>query len=366
MSRNSKSVKLFNLEDRKSTTGTITEVDIFQWQKTLLDNLKRETDYADYCQQSSKWGTDKETDRGFEDDEVEGETSRQKCDKVDSMLIKIASYAPRAIVREITRRSTCLQDIWDTARDWAGIRSSGTKHLDYYKVKNSYQKEDKDETPQEYFYRLRDAMEDTLIQKKDHIHEYGALVQQDEIMTPTVNSLVVLDWLEAIGGPQLIEHVHQIYAKELETTTLASMQNRIWKNLSSLQREIEDSENSHKISRCRIHDTNCRQVYDVNKNMRNKVTSRDRTIMPKRRSRNFPQQGNNNQKTNRSLFCKLCKASGSPNYRSHDIAECWLLTDIDRKSIAKAAAKANALFAIEDDDEESLSETPTDDTEEEQ
>ena len=87
--------------------------------------------------------------------------------------------------------------------------------------------------------------------------------------------------------------------------------------------------------------------------------------MTKRR-RNFPQQGNDSQRTNRSLFCKLCKASGYPNYRSHDIAECWLLTDIDRKSIAKAAAKANTLFAIEDDDEESLSETPTDDTEEEQ
>ena len=41
MSRNSKSVKLFNLEERKTTSGAITEIDIFQWQQTLLDNLRR-------------------------------------------------------------------------------------------------------------------------------------------------------------------------------------------------------------------------------------------------------------------------------------------------------------------------------------
>ena len=46
----SKSVKLFNLEDRKNSSGSaITEVDIFQWKNTLIDNLKRETDFADLC-----------------------------------------------------------------------------------------------------------------------------------------------------------------------------------------------------------------------------------------------------------------------------------------------------------------------------
>ena len=47
----SKSVKLFNLEERKSTTGTaITEVDIFQWKNTLIDNLKRDTEFQDFVQ----------------------------------------------------------------------------------------------------------------------------------------------------------------------------------------------------------------------------------------------------------------------------------------------------------------------------
>ena len=362
MSRNSKSVKLFNLEERKTTSGAITEIDIFQWQQTLLDNLRREPDYANHCQTSSKWGAEKEINRGFESDEGEdGETGKQKCDKVDSMLIKIASYAPRAIVREITKRSTCLHDIWETAKDWAGIRSTGTKHLDYYKVKNSYQKEDKDETPQEFFYRLKDAMEDTLIQRKDNIYEYGDLIQEDEQMTPTVNSLVVLDWLESLGGPRLIEHVYRIYAKELETTTLASLQNRIWKNLPSLQKDIEDTESLYKISQCDINEeTKCRQVNDWNKN---KFNLKNRSNQNRGKTKNFSQR-NIKQKQDRNFFCKLCKASGSPNFRSHDIAECWLLTDSDRRSITKASAKANALFAVEDD-ENSQSETPEEESEDE-
>ena len=54
-------------------------------------------------------------------------------------------------------------------------------------------------------------MEDTSIKTSVNI--------KDEDMTPTVKSFVVLDWLDAIMGPVLVEHVHGVYAKELETCT---------------------------------------------------------------------------------------------------------------------------------------------------
>ena len=200
-----KSVKLFNLEDRKCSTGTITEVDIFQWKNTLLDNLRRESDFTEFCKDTSRWEFEKIENRGFQDTEQGDGLGRQKADRVHSMLTKIASYAPKSIVREITRRTRCLADIWNIARDWAGIQSSGSKHLEYYKTKNSYLKVDKEETKQEFYYRLRDAMEDTLILGKDNITDDGNVVTEDEDMTPTVKSMVVLDWLDAVGGPPLVE-----------------------------------------------------------------------------------------------------------------------------------------------------------------
>ena len=42
-------------------------------------------------------------------------------------------------------------------------------------------------------------------------------------------------------------------------------------------------------------------------------------------------------------MCKLCKASGSRN---------WLLTENDRNAIIKASAKAQALFAAEEETED--------------
>ena len=60
-----------------------------------------------------------------------------------------------------------MADVWNIARDWAGIQSTGSKHLDYYNVKRSYFKDDKEERKQEFFFRLRDAVETTLIRTSD-------------------------------------------------------------------------------------------------------------------------------------------------------------------------------------------------------
>ena len=157
MAGNSKSFKLFNLEKRKSQKGSITEIDIFQWKNTLLDNLKRENDFADHCKETSRWVVEKVIHRGFVEPDPADGSAQKKADQVNSMLTKITSYAPRTIVREITRRTKCLADVWNIARDWACIQSSGSKHFDYYKIKMSYRKVKKEESKQVFYYRLKDA-----------------------------------------------------------------------------------------------------------------------------------------------------------------------------------------------------------------
>ena len=351
----SKSVKLFNLEERKNATGSITDVDIYQWKNTLLDHLRREPEFKEHVLESSRWQTEKVKNRGFEDVEENDGNARKKADQVASMLTKIASYAPKALVREITKRTTCLEDVWAITREWAGIHSYGTKHLEYYKVKNSYLKDDTEESPQEFFYRLRAAMEDTLVQRSDNLRDNGKMITEDEDMTPTVRSLIVLDWMHAIGGPALVEHVHRAYATELETTTLASLQPRIWKNLSALMREIEETEDRIKVSRCSVPKEQCRYV----KSISNAKKTKQQRFPIKRNQEKYAQKYNNTSE----LFCKLCKASGSKNFRSHNIAECWLLSDVDRKAISNASAKANALFAYEEELDEN---SDVDHTEKEQ
>ena len=356
MAKTGKSVKVFNLEERKNSLGAITEVDVFQWRNTILDNISRNADYTEHCKESSTWGTDKIKDRGFEDD-IEGDgTGKKKADQVNSMLTYIAAYAPKAVVREITRRSTRLSDIWNVVREWGGIYTTGSKYLEYYRTRMSYSKDGKDESPQEFFYRLRDSMEDSLIMAKDHITDDGKLITTDEDMTPALRSMIVLDWLDAVGGPPLVQHVHRVFAKDLESATLASIQTRIWKNIEALLKESQE-EPEELIRQCDTKiETIARQVKSMNirrgTGMRGKRSFQNGMNRDNSRSfRSFPEK-------QQDKFCKLCKASQSPNFRSHNISQCWLLTEKDRKDIAQATAKAQALFAIESDysEEENLEE----------
>ena len=59
MAGNIKSVKLFNLEDRKLQNGSITEVDIFQWKNTL------QTLQIIVCTETYGLDVEKVANRGF-------------------------------------------------------------------------------------------------------------------------------------------------------------------------------------------------------------------------------------------------------------------------------------------------------------
>ena len=219
-----KSSKIFNIEDRKRQTGiAVSEVDVFQWKSVLLEELRKNTDFTIHLAPGATWGIAKTPYRGFS-----GTDKEDKAKAVDDLLTKIASVAPSCLVRSINKRTTSLEDILTLIKDWAGIQSTGSKHLDYYRVKKSWN-ENSDETRQEFFYRLKDSMEDTLVTKDDNISENGVRIKVDEDLTPCINSLLVMDWVEALGGPPLVEHNFRVYTKDLESCTLGSLQTRISK-----------------------------------------------------------------------------------------------------------------------------------------
>ena len=121
----------FTWKNGKIKTGSVTEVDIYQWKNTLIDNLSKEPEFKDHCKDTSNWNVEKVPNRGFTDENQGDGTAGKKANQVQSMLTKIASYAPKTIVREIIRRTKSLSDIWNIAKEWAGIQTSGAKHLDY-------------------------------------------------------------------------------------------------------------------------------------------------------------------------------------------------------------------------------------------
>ena len=172
-----KSSKLFNLDDRKRQTGkAITEVDIFQWKSTLLEELRKNLQFTDHLQPTATWKPPKVAHHGFADADAES-----KSKQVNDLLTQISSCSPSCLARVFSKLTGCLKDIWTLVRDWAGIQTTGSRHLDYFGVKKSW-KSDSDETHLEFFYRLKDSMEDTLLPRSDNIKEDGEDITADEDM----------------------------------------------------------------------------------------------------------------------------------------------------------------------------------------
>ena len=349
-----KSSKLFSLEERKRQTGKATsEVDIFQWKSTLVEELRKNASFTDHLKSDATWKTPKVTNRGFA-----GGTAETKSKQVDDMLTKISSVAPSCLVRAISKRTTCLEDVLILVRDWAGIQTTGSRHLDYYRVKHSW-KADGDESRQEFFYRLKDSMEDALITTAHKITEDGKAITEDEDMTPCINSTVVMDWIDAIGGGPLVEHVHRVYAKDLESVTLGSLQSRISKNLDSLLHEIEEQQLAHANRVEYVQPSQYTpqkppsQHYGVASGSgRGKIQARGRkqtTFVQKQFQQNagYSPSGGSNQLPTRLWYCKLCRSKGD-----HTLPGCPNLSPADRAKIAKARQTSNSY----NDEEENIPE----------
>ena len=80
-----KSSKLFNIEDRKSQTGiATTEVDVFQWKSTLLEELRKNDAFTTHLAHGATWGLVKDVHRGFKGDDAE-----TKAKAVEALLTKL-------------------------------------------------------------------------------------------------------------------------------------------------------------------------------------------------------------------------------------------------------------------------------------
>ena len=116
-----------------------------------------------------------------------------------------------------------------------GFQSSGSHILDYANIRL-----EPDERPEDLFQRLVAFVEDSLISKTGAILHHGALPEEDEEMSPTLENLIVLNWLRLIH-PDLPRLVKQRYGTELRSKTLASFKPEISQAMTSLLDELRSS-----------------------------------------------------------------------------------------------------------------------------
>ena len=228
-------LKPFYIEDKKEGPAqTITDATFTKWQGCILSNIRKEEKWAPFV--TTEWGTNKVQNRGFNSD-----TAVADAQQVDLMLAYVAQYAPSVLYRDITQRSISLSSVWAVIRQWAGLKASGCKLYTYYQLKENFDRNG-DLTYNDFFFALRNAKEDCLLLSRANggkVKFNGTVPNTDEDLTPTLESDVVLDWLHALGGSKLADHVFRIFSKELETETLADIKQRVSECLPALLSESE-------------------------------------------------------------------------------------------------------------------------------
>ena len=71
----------------------------------------------------------------------------------------------------------------------------------------------------------------------------GKIPDEDEDLTPTLESDVILDWLDALGGSKLVHHVFRVFSKELEAESLANLRQAISDNHENCCQKLISTQN---------------------------------------------------------------------------------------------------------------------------
>ena len=150
-------------------------------------------------------------------------TTQKKMDILEDIVLKIATYGPKAIYVDITERLTSYKSIFDSIRRVCGFPVPGAQLIQYIRARSSYDKSGS-ESYNDFYWRLRDEKIASLMKVESGVRFKGRPLDRDEEITPMLENQVVCDWLYGIGGIKLVNHIGQEYAKELETTSIFDLQ----------------------------------------------------------------------------------------------------------------------------------------------
>lgn len=260
-------------------------------------------------------------------------TAQQKVSMLELMLGQVANYCPVISRNTIVKNSTSIQNIWQTIRLHYGFKSTGAHFLDLADIRL-----DAEERPEDLYQGLIAFVEDTMLKQGGGITHHDANVDEDEEVTPTLENMIVLVWLQLIHK-DLPKLVKQRYGTELRSRTLASIKPEISQALDTLLEEIRTGEDT-KILRA--------------------TTSqfrRERRPFSAPKGRGHHHHVTKAQQTY-SKQCPLCKQAGRPEYK-HYLSECSYLPESDRKFIARARQISNIFESgVYEDELDSFSDEP--------
>ena len=205
------------------------------WKNNILYILSLEEKFSPFLKAGAKWAKKTKTTqhRGFT-----GDDAAVKAANLELFLGQIANFAPIISRSSIVRNATSLSGIWDTIRLYYGIQSNGARFIDLASIKSSPEKRH-----EALYQELTAFVEDNLLATSCGLTHHGDKITEDEEMTPTLENMIVLTWLQLIN-PELPLLVKERFGTELRQRTLASIKNEISQSLPSMLSKLQSLDES--------------------------------------------------------------------------------------------------------------------------
>ena len=175
--------------------------------------------------------------RGLQDDAGDdGKKKEDKAMQLRSMLEYIAQWAPHFINHEIVDESTSISSVWQTIRQYYNLQRSESHFLQLTTIK---WKGAEKERPEHFYRCVLSYVKDNLLRADSQVQHNKAVLTKDEDISPTVEQMTVLHWLELIDE-RLPMLVARTFATDLETRSLKDLQPQIASAMDSLLEQLHN------------------------------------------------------------------------------------------------------------------------------
>ena len=307
----------------------IDESKYFQWKETLMDCANQKKEWINFTSLDYKWvPRNEDKNRGLGNNEED----KKNIIPLNSYINYIAMYAPSSLVHDIINESNGNAYIDSKIRSMYQLKNNGSSVFKYFKKAKSFNHAGTS-SYQDFYYELRAIKYETLYRKNQDVTIKGEKVKKDEVMSPSIENGIVIDWLSAIDG-DLIEEVETQYARDLESVSLVDLQEIISQSIPTLLNKIKTKKD---IGAFKIQLEKEVSVSTVNS-------------FGRRGNRNNRGGGSFNKSkdskrgsTNNKGGCTLCKSYGfNTRALSHELKDCYAFKNLGSKEKGMLAMTINS------------------------
>ena len=300
-----------------------------QWKHNLLTLLETDGNFAPFLAAGATWAkkTVRNPLRGFVDDE-EGLTAAEKVANLHRMLGVISQWVPVFLCTDIVDNSTSLDAVWRSVRKYYGFQQSETQFIKFSQIVW-----EDGERPERLFQRILAHLQDNLLRSDSSLRHDGELPTYNEEMSPSLERMAVLRWLELIH-PSLLSLVMRTFAYDLQRMTLKDLQPQICDALDGFLEELRQDD----IKASRVYTPAAerpRYASSFNTPRQQPSSSRQRSPAPRVRFASGPKSSTSRtqpQARTNTLYCRVCRAEGRP-YSGHDLFGCDYISNAEKRSM---------------------------------